>query len=400
MTTSLAVAVHHDTTRWHDIQRALRGALLASLLIIGFEAHAGVHMQGVHMQGVHMQGADLQGVHMQGVHMQGADLQGVHMQGVHMQGVHMQGVHMQGVHMQGVHMQGAALYAAGLQGRLLVMSRGGSDGTSIEIRSFRGDRVVVRMYDPATHQARDTEMHPSELVGATWSVDACDDAGACQTFTYRIASVMQDDSKNTMLEHADNRDIWLYQVEYVAAESGLPFDWKPVCDGGAGAPAVGVFVDGMWRADGTREDNGYTFSCLNGVIAKCMRAWGYKPWKTLRSREHGDVSLAGLHQMCTRAARADYCGDGNAHTREGTMVDIFDGYGLNVRDPRMSFAPESGFDASGARWVKRPRWPAGEPLEDGWRFNTCQRPASDATFQDEPARLEVWSDPLLGRQVE
>jgi ADYC domain len=356
MTPCFAEATHSNTPYWADThvnvrspawpwQRTVRYALLLSMLTTDFQAHAGVHFQGVHFQGT-------------------------------------------------------ALHP-GLQGQQLVVVHAQADGAPmrVEISSFRGDRVAVRVHGPAASEVRAAEIHPTALVNATWSATSCDDERGCQEITYRIASVVRDDSTNTMIEHADNGDVWLYEIEY--AELGGPddTDWSPVC-GGDGGDTAGVFVDGLWHPDGSRDDEGYTFSCLHGVIAKCVRSWGYKPWKTLPSEEHGDVSLAALHQMCTRVARADYCGDGNAHTRDGTLIDIFDGYGFNVRDESMPFAAESGFDQDGARWVERPRWPTGEPMEDGWRFATCERPASDPTFADEPAWLEVWSDPLLGQEDE
>jgi hypothetical protein len=358
MTSCFAEATHSYTPYWTDAfenargpkwpwQRTARHALLLSMLATDFQAaHAGVHLQGVHLQGVHLQGTAMH---------------------------------------------------AGLQGRQLMLTHDRADDVPvrIDVLSFRGDRVAVRVHGPIGTEVRETEIPPIALVGAIWSAELCNDQGECQDITYRIADVVRDDSTNTMIEHADNSDVWLYDVEYAEVASPVAADWMPVCSGDAGHTA-GVFVDGLWHTDGARDDHGYTFSCLDGVIAKCVRAWGYKPWKTLPSEEHGDVSLALLHQMCTRAARADYCGDGNAHTRDGTMIDIFDGYGFNMRDESTSFLPESGFDQDLARWVERPRWPTGEPMDNGWRFDTCERPASDPTFGDEPAWLEVWSDPFLG----
>jgi hypothetical protein len=361
MTACFAEATHSHIPYWTDVhenvrgpkwpwQRTARCALLLSMLTTDFQAHAGVHLQGVHLQGVHLQGTAMH---------------------------------------------------AGLQGRQLVVTHDPADGVAvrIDVLSFRGDRVAVRVHGPIGTEVRETEIHPTALVGATWSAESCDEEGECQEITYRIAGVLRDDSTNTMLEHAGNSDVWLYDVEYAELASPAPADWRSVCDGDPGQTA-GIFVDGLWHEDGAHDEEGYTFSCLDGVIAKCVRGWGYKPWKTLSSEEHGDVSLAALHQMCTRAARADYCGDGNAHTRDGTMIDIFDGYGFNVRNESLPFTAESGFDQDLARWVERPRWPTGEPTDDGWRFPTCERPASDPSFGDEPAWLEVWSDPLLGHPAE
>jgi hypothetical protein len=83
-------------------------------------------------------------------------------------------------------------------------------------------------------------------------------------------------------------------------------------------------VGGVWDASGAHHDvpGRFTLACETGVITKCIR-WGYKPWASRDGQ-----SLAELHQACTRMARADYCGNGQSHTREGTTIDIYDGLGV------------------------------------------------------------------------
>ncbi|HWN71607.1 MAG TPA: ADYC domain-containing protein, partial [Haliangium sp.] len=303
MTSCFAEATHSLTSYWTDARMNVRGpkwpwqrtagyALLLSMsmLITDFPTYAGVHCQGTHSQGA-------------------------------------------------LPLQGTAM-RAGLQGQQLEIMVAQASGAPVrmDVLSFRGDKVLVREHESPSSEVREA----SELEGATWSAESCNAEGTCQEIAYRIARVMRDASINTMIEHSNNSDVPLYEIEYAVLTSPTPTDWRSVCDGDAG-PTAGLFVDGRWHDDGSREDGGYTFSCLDGVIAKCVRGWGYKPWKTLTSDEHGEVSLAPLHQMCTRAARADYCGDGNAHTRDGTEVDIVDGYGFNVRDERRQFTAESGF---------------------------------------------------------
>ena len=95
---------------------------------------------------------------------------------------------------------------------------------------------------------------------------------------------------------------------------------------------------GRWRsrsrARGTRRattsaSDEITFACTNGALAKCVR-WGYKPWKTVNG-----VSLADYHQACVHMTPADYCGDGKAHTRDGTLIDIWDRLGVQKREPSL-----------------------------------------------------------------
>ena len=88
-----------------------------------------------------------------------------------------------------------------------------------------------------------------------------------------------------------------------------------------------IAVAGTWDATGARTGSttAFTFGCTSGVIAKCVR-WGYKPWKVINGKAMNDY-----HQACTRMARADYCGDGVSHTRNGTLIDMYDGLGIQSR---------------------------------------------------------------------
>lgn len=172
----------------------------------------------------------------------------------------------------------------------------------IELTRVAGDTVHAMVWSE-TGEGSATHLPPGALLGLTWTSEACDDRD-CEAITYRITDVVQDTSTNTMPQHGDNSDVWLYRVEYASALA--PDQWYSVCDPDNAGGAMGIFVDGQWSDDGTWHPGGWTFSCSNGVIAKCVRSWGYKPWKTLRSPVHGDVDLQPLHQACTRAARADY----------------------------------------------------------------------------------------------
>jgi hypothetical protein len=116
-----------------------------------------------------------------------------------------------------------------------------------------------------------------------------------------------------------------------------------------GPAGRGLFVRGVWDQTGARNDTSgqLSYSCDSGVIAKCV-AWGYKPWRVGPD----------LHQACTRMARADYCGDGVAHTTAGTRIDLFDGQGIQKPSavPGDGFMFEAGWDAGGAVCVAHPRY--------------------------------------------
>ena len=62
-------------------------------------------------------------------------------------------------------------------------------------------------------------------------------------------------------------------------------------------------------------------------------------------------------QACVRPVRADYCGDGTAHTRDGTPIDIFDAIGIqrDEETPGMTF--EAAWREDGAVCVRHTRLP-------------------------------------------
>lgn len=117
-------------------------------------------------------------------------------------------------------------------------------------------------------------------------------------------------------------------------------------------------VSGVWDSSGAHQsvEGRFTLACENGAISKCIR-WGYKPWAS-----HNGHSLAELHQACTRMARADYCGNGQSHTNQDTLIDMYDSLGMlapttersAVWDPeRASF--EAAWAADGATCLSRTR---------------------------------------------
>ncbi len=111
-------------------------------------------------------------------------------------------------------------------------------------------------------------------------------------------------------------------------------------------------------ADYTRK---ITFACMNGAIGKCA-AWGYRPWK-----RQGTQTLELPHEACVRMVRADYCGDGQEHTRDGIYIDVWDNVGVMTQlpysmDPNVYGAPaplgvpfglEAEWTPNGARCISQ-----------------------------------------------
>jgi hypothetical protein len=151
----------------------------------------------------------------------------------------------------------------------------------------------------------------------------------------------------------------------------LTLDGQSIC---SDPSAFGMFVPGTWDETGALRPTvegepafDVTFSCPSGVIAKCV-TWGYAPWD----------AGADVHQSCVRMARADYCGDGTSHTRDGTPIDVFDAAGVQQASDDEGFEFEAGWGPDGAVCVSKPRYHdsvvgRGEVLPSCW----MDKPACD-----------------------
>jgi ADYC domain-containing protein len=160
-----------------------------------------------------------------------------------------------------------------------------------------------------------------------------------RTITLRI-----DDAE---ADAAPNDDVILYQVSYTSGGHSVP-----LCGLDAGGkPVPAVAVGGRWNlgqgtsSGGDHIDDGsaFTFGCVEDAVGKCVRL-GYKPWSS---------ALAAHHQACTRMVRADYCGNGVSHTIDGTLIDVYDG--LGIQDDTEGWFFEAEWNADGARCVNHQR---------------------------------------------
>jgi hypothetical protein len=145
-------------------------------------------------------------------------------------------------------------------------------------------------------------------------------------------------------------EVVLYALSVRDAE-GAP--WRELCRPGPDGHSRGFAL----ANEGGR---GFRLTCTSGAVGKCVR-WGYKPWR----RAADGTSLAPVHAACVRMARADYCGDGTPHTRDGTLVDVYDPF--RVRVPTRDAAPTMTFEAAwgpdGAVCVRRVRIPEKASLD-------------------------------------
>ena len=207
-------------------------------------------------------------------------------------GVEMNGVEMNGVSLNDATLGGSSLTGVHLEGSTLVGTR--RDGTVATGAAFVGAKLKGWTSTGLRVQVR---------------IDGYSEAGDVSSYDATFAT---DQKEN---------------------------DWRPVCTSGAAA----VVLSGTWQADGSRRpsDTVVTFACPGGALAKCVN-FGYAPWRVL---EDG-TSVAPYHQACTRAIRADYCGDGTSHTQDNTAIDLYDAAG--VQADAAEWTPEAEWTEDGA----------------------------------------------------
>ncbi|MEM9457582.1 MAG: ADYC domain-containing protein [Myxococcota bacterium] len=140
--------------------------------------------------------------------------------------------------------------------------------------------------------------------------------------------------------------------------------WEEACVDGAGDPVKAILLKGDWsspgyaRISGVEADQATTWACRGAALAKCVE-WGYHP-----EGLHSGTSLADHHQACTRLVRADYCGDGEHHTENGTLIDVEDSLGIQTHSTVWGI--EAAWGANGALCLNDPRktyWSRAEALD-------------------------------------
>ena len=135
----------------------------------------------------------------------------------------------------------------------------------------------------------------------------------------------------------------------------------PVCGIYNGEPVPAVAVEGIFDNDTgayRMSSAQFTLGCVNAAIGKCMLL-GYRPTKLVKECDSEDncrdQELGNWLAACTRAVRADYCGNGVAHTRDGTPVNFWDNLGIQTRDIT-KWKIEAEWTTQGAKCIRHTRW--------------------------------------------
>ena len=181
------------------------------------------------------------------------------------------------------------------------------------------------------------------LTGATIPTDLA----SGETIDLTIRAVTYDASKS----------VYLYDVSYPNAKSGKA---EPLCGQVSGKPVLALALTGRYDDEtgaSITDGNYFTFACVDAAIGKCAY-WGYHPAKSRTEclgNECKARALAPWHQACIHMVRADYCGDGTPHTRDGTTINIWDNLGIEQPDPS-AWEMEAEWMADGARCIRHTRW--------------------------------------------
>jgi hypothetical protein len=184
---------------------------------------------------------------------------------------------------------------------------------------------------------RETELRGTKSTGGTVTGTSLVGASLRGTMSnYQMIDLRIDAS--AMLP-APNTDVRVYSITY-ATTTG----WKPLCVGPTGANEA-ILFPGTWNLGTGRHQsdwNVFTVSCRGATFAKCTEL-GYK----------SDAFLDSYHQACTRALRADYCGDGTSHTVNGTQINIYDRLGRQTDNQAWSI--EANWTSEGAICIGKTR---------------------------------------------
>ena len=192
--------------------------------------------------------------------------------------------------------------------------------SSPPVRSLgvKGTEIVVGLADGRSLRSKD-------LVGAVLKVRF-----EGEPAEVRIAAVEADPDDKS-------KTVWLHTFEGRQADGR----WANLCGPGP---------DGRRQGFPLQGPQGLEFTCSSGALGKCVRM-GFRPW----AAGPDGRSLAPLHAACVRMVRADYGGDGEAWTRDGMRIDIYDPQGIQTpdNDPADSF--EAGWSPEGAVCVRHIR---------------------------------------------
>jgi len=174
-----------------------------------------------------------------------------------------------------------------------------------------------------------------ELVGAIFDMRTPEG----MPVTARIDSVKPSKEQSYVLLHA-------FSIKDATGK------WAPMCEKDAYGRSAGFPVAGTWNGSRFVADKSKWFiTCTSGSQGKCI-LFGYDPWK---KGPHGE-NLIPYYEACQHMVRADYDGKGAPHTKNGTLINIWDHIGIQFMDRDVAAKFEAGWGPAGAVCVAKTRW--------------------------------------------
>jgi hypothetical protein len=230
------------------------------------------------------------------------------------------GISLNGISLNGISLNGISLNGISLNGISL-------NGISLNGISLNGVSVT------------NTQLSGTRSIGGT--VSGAGVVGAWLKGQMSNGSMLDLHIDSSAVLPAPNSDVRTYTISYPTTSG-----FKPLCVGATGANEA-ILFPGTWNLTTVRHQadyNLFTVSCRGATFAKCEEL-GYK----------GDSQIDTYHQACIRALRADYCGDGQSHTVNGTQINIFDR--LGTQSDTQTWAVEANWTATGAICLGTARLP-------------------------------------------
>ncbi|HWO21497.1 MAG TPA: ADYC domain-containing protein [Kofleriaceae bacterium] len=111
---------------------------------------------------------------------------------------------------------------------------------------------------------------------------------------------------------------------------------------------------GYWNDAGhyVRDPKKLSFACTRRHVATCLKQ-GYLD-------DTGSADRRALLEACTRMMRADYCGNGDSYTKDGTFITLWDNRNFAAKAPREPLTFEGAWTAKGLACNARLRWSEAE----------------------------------------
>ncbi|MCP4687385.1 MAG: hypothetical protein GY859_04995 [Desulfobacterales bacterium] len=277
------------------------------------------------------------------------------------------GVALNGIQLNGVEFNGVVLQGKGEGGGVQAPGDGKAGGGRPRPVRVSKTRFIVQKDDGSIAT-------PTELIGAL--LVATGEHGVTEAF--RIDEIEKFSSPET-------GEIFFYTFSVENEKTGK---WVNFCHPDRKGGQKGFPLAGYWDEMGghVRSEDEYSLTCTSGTIGKCV-LMGYLPWKSAG----GGESLWEYHQACVRMLRADYCGNGKHHTREGTRVELFDRLDVQVDTSEPGLTFEAGWNEHGAVCMRKTRIPQDYTLDDILR--ECPEKLKGAV--GEGICLESFDDPRV-----